>query len=295
MSASAIPNNWDFSKLHGLGNDFVVGELETFPVQTGNETQTIRHICNRNSGIGSDGLMLVSEIQLKNLSSDTFSNCDTSEISVQMHNPDSSIMGMCGNGIRCVTKYLCDKYRLKSAIFMFMVHGRKVCCETIDAGATVNVDMGIADMQEQGLQLDISGCSILGYVVSVGNPHYVVINQKLDQKRLGPILEIDPHFPNRTNVEFVKINNRSHLELAVWERGAGWTLACGTGACAAVLAAYALGLVDSSCRATLPGGDLLIQCSELNSNKLESSNSKLQSRIKMTGPATTVYVGNICL
>lgn len=273
-----------FHKIQGCGNDFIVCATSDLPAGFLASPALIKSICDRHYGIGSDGLMAVGE----NISN---------EIEVQMFNPDGSKMGMCGNGIRCVVRYLYLKGSVDSTVsdLNFDVAGRKIKCSTHTQGASVEVDMGVptfdprlipikSETEFKGNSLNISGNKIEGWAISMGNPHFVIFAETLDRTRaeeVGRQIENDKLFPERTNVEFVKVISRKKIQLIVWERGAGLTLACGSGACAAVVAGISKGLLDAECVVELPGGTLEVKW---------ESNQKNAS-VFLKGPAREVFTG----
>lgn len=265
-----------FHKIHGCGNDFVVLSKKDAPADLLHSSNTISRLCDRHFGIGSDGLMIVGD-------------ASKSPIEVLMFNPDGSEMGMCGNGIRAVVRYL---YLLDSSLlassssgkFIFSVSGREIFCETRDHGVTVEVNMGLPIFAETTKSIEVSSIVVEGQEVSLGNPHFVTFVDDMDTSllsRLGPEIEVNNHFPNRTNVEFVRVVKRDLIDLKVWERGAGWTLACGSGACAAVIVGISQGKLDSPCLVRLPGGDLEVIWD------FESKNAN----VFLNGPAQEVFSG----
>ncbi len=265
-----------FSKLHGCANDFIVAELASLQV----EAELIQRLCNRNTGVGSDGIMLVDRSSLR------YGEQKQILVNVEMYNPDGSAMGMCGNGIRCVVRYLAEKLQVEKAAFVFSVFGREVVCHTEDAGQAVVVQMGKAELQKSDLQIEIGQQKLVGQVVDIGNPHFVLFDKSPEICQLGSEIELYKAFPDRTNVEFARVVSRNLIELSVWERGAGWTMACGTGACATVVAAYIKGLCDQKCTVRLPGGELEVECGEL-----DAEGRSLQVQLK--GPAVKIYEGII--
>lgn len=271
-----------FSKMEGCGNSFVV----VFEKQASDRgwAALAKRICDHGFGIGSDGLMLIRP-------------SSSADFDVNMFNPDGSSMGMCGNGIRCVSRYLL-LHGLSSPVtqnLSFNVEGRSISCEFKDSGRLVKVDMGEPSFSPEDLPVacqtefvnqPISTLkkSFMATCVSMGNPHCVIFDENADQvdlKSFGSQLENHQLFPKRTNVEFVKIINREHLGVYVWERGAGITLACGTGACASVVAGAKLGYCARNCQVTLPGG------------KLEIFWDSDTNRVYLTGPAREICTGTL--
>jgi diaminopimelate epimerase len=267
-------------KYHGLGNDFVVLDRR----QTGLDIDAdlSRRMCDRRRGIGADGVLSLLP-----------SKAGVARMVV--HNADGSIAEMCGNGLRCAVKYLVDHSGERpdridvetgaGVLACFPGYGR-------DGVAEVDVSMGPARLVAANLPSGATGQPFLdapipghpglrGSAVSMGNPHLVLLDRLLDEaERLGPTLEVHPSFPDRTNVEFVRVD-RDGLTVVVWERGCGLTQACGTGACASASAAVLAKRLpaDSWLRVTLPGGDLQIRVpSDL-------------SDIRLRGPVTAVFEG----
>ncbi|MDY7233306.1 diaminopimelate epimerase [Hyalangium rubrum] len=271
-------------KYHGLGNDFVVLDRRQSGVDI--DAETSRWMCDRRRGIGADGVLalLPSTAGLARM---------------VVHNSDGSIAEMCGNGLRCAVKYLVDHAGGRpERILVETGAGVLACVPTYDAhgAAEVDVSMGPARLVASNLpsgatgqpflQASVPGHSGLhGTAVSMGNPHLVLLDRPLDEaERLGPTLERHPSFPDRTNVEFVRVDPDG-LTVVVWERGCGLTQACGTGACASATAAVLAKRLpaDAWLRVTLPGGDLQIRVpADL-------------SDIRLRGPATFVFEGVVAL
>ena len=268
------------AKLQGCGNSFVVliappGALLDWPMLA-------RRACNPRTGIGSDGLLVV---RAK----------DGERWPVEMWNPDGSRMGMCGNGIRCITRFLIDEgLAARGERILFTVAGRELACEDLP-DRQIRVDMGLPSFQPHAVpvasadevfdqQLEVDGVCMRISALTMGNPHCVIFDSRhrdLDPLLWGPRLECHPLFPDRANVSFADALSRSHVALRVWERGAGATLACGTAACATVVTGVRLGLCDRNVQVTLPGGDLRVEWSS------ESG------RVMLTGPAEPVREGYI--
>lgn len=271
-------------KYHGLGNDFVVLDRR----RTGQDidAETSRWMCDRRRGIGADGVlsMLPSARGVARM---------------VVHNADGSIAEMCGNGLRCAVKYLVDQSGERpERIDVETGAGVLTCMPGYgDGGVTeVDISMGPARLVAPNLPSGATGQPFLdapvpghaglrGHAVSMGNPHLVLLGQPLeDAERLGPVLERHPGFPDRTNVEFTRVD-ADGLTVVVWERGCGLTQACGTGACAAATAAVLARKLpaDTWLRVTLPGGDLRIRVpSDL-------------SDIRLRGPVAFVFEGVVTL
>lgn len=257
-----------FTKMEGLGNDYVY--LDCFRDAPDDLPRLAQKLSDRHFGVGSDGLICLFPSQI-------------ADFRMAMFNSDGSEGEMCGNGIRCAAKLAFDKGLVaKKSIQVETLAGIKYITLTGVAGeitgATVN--MGVPQV-EQACSLEAAGKQIELVPVSMGNPHGVCICSNVKAVPLtvlGPALEHAPRFPQGVNVEFVERLAPDHLSMRVWERGSGETLACGTGACAALAAAHVLGLAQRTARVTLPGGDLLLRWME-------------SGEMYITGPARTVFEG----
>ena len=277
-----------FTKMHGAGNDYVYINGFTEKIAQEDKPEWVRRISDRHFGIGSDGLILICP-------------SDVADFRMRMYNADGSESEMCGNGIRCVGKYVFD-YGLtdKKKVTVETGAGIKELEFTIENGkvSLVKVDMGepilkasdvpVVSDKEQVIneEIVVNGTSWKMTCVSMGNPHAVVYipdTKSLDIKKIGPHFENHEVFPNRTNTEFVQLLSRDEINMRVWERGSGETWACGTGTCACVMASILNGYTDNKVLVHLLGGDLVIEYDE------ESNH------IFMTGPATTVFEGVINL
>lgn len=275
-----------FTKMHGLGNDYVYMDCTKSGVPDNVETLA-QFVSDRHFGVGSDGLILICASDI----------CD---FKMKMYNMDGSEAQMCGNGIRCVGKFVYDKgLTNKTEITVETLAGVKVLNLNVKNGKveTVKVDMGepileaekipvISDEKEQVKNLKIVTLDkdFNFTCVSMGNPHAITIVENVDSfdvEKYGSVLEIDKHFPEKANIEFIQIINRNTIKMRVWERGSGETMACGTGACATAVACNLNGLVEDEVTVKLLGGDLNIRW------------NKEDNHIYMTGPATTVFEGEI--
>jgi len=275
----------NFTKMHGLGNDFIViaGESRL----PDNAASLAISCCNRFFGIGADGLVFVLP-------------SDRADFMMRIINSDGSEAEQCGNAIRCVAKYVYDND---------LTDKTELAIETIGAGVqpvrlqvqdgktvSVTVDMGIPVLNGLSVPTTVDRSPVVDYpveidgvtfrftAVSMGNPHCVVYVDDaagFDLYRWGPKLEQHPLFPKRVNVEFATVRSREHIDMRVWERGAGPTLACGTGACATLVASVLKGVSDRRAVVSLKGGDLEIEWAEED------------GRVYMTGPAATVYRGTL--
>lgn len=277
-----------FTKMHGLGNDYVYIDCTKNSIPD-NIEDLARFVSNRHFGIGSDGLILICKSEI----------CD---FKMKMYNLDGSEAGMCGNGIRCVGKFVYDKgLTNKQNITIETLAGIKTLELNIVSGKveTVKVDMGepILEAKKIPVKLDVKEPKEVRDLqitaldktfkftcVSMGNPHAVAIVENVkefDVEKYGSILEVDSHFPEKANIEFIEIVNKNTVKMRVWERGSGETFACGTGACAVMVACNLNGLVDDKVTIQLLGGELEI--------KWDKSNN----HVYMTGPATTVFEGEL--
>lgn len=271
-----------FTKMQGLGNDYVY--VNGFEERIENPSEMAVKMSNRNFGVGSDGLILINP-------------SEKADFEMEMYNADGSRGEMCGNGIRCVAKYVYD-YGLtdKTHISVETLGGIKYLDLTVEDGKVVlvRVDMGspiltpaqipvIADEAEAvAVPILVDETEYQMTCVSMGNPHAVVFMddiEHLEIEKIGPKFEHHERFPNRVNTEFVKVLDRQTASMRVWERGSGETLACGTGACAVAVACILGGYTENKVTVKLLGGDLLIEW------------DREQNKIYMTGPAEVVFDG----
>lgn len=275
----------DFTKWHGLGNDFILVELSPEAIPQEKIADFAKRVCNRNFGIGADGLVFV-----------YFDNQKT--INMRIFNADGSEPEMCGNAIRCVAKYVYTKGLVKETAFPIRTKAGIKVPEIIikdSEVAAIKVDMGepileselIPFMGEPGSrvidqEIEVDGKKINITAVSMGNPHCILfIDGDVDQfpvHILGPQLECHQLFPAKTNVEFVEILDHGKVKVRVWERGVGETLACGTGACAVAVGGSLSERLDRKVEISLPGGKLFVEWGEDN-------------HVYMTGPAEEVFQG----
>ena len=278
-----------FTKMHGIGNDYVY--VNCFKEEVKNPAAVARFVSDRHFGIGSDGLILIRP-------------SEKGDCTMDMYNLDGSQGAMCGNGVRCIAKYVYD-YGLtdKTTITIETKGGIKELDLTVEDGKVtwVKVDMeapitkasqipaiydDLDEVIDQPVIVDGKEYNIT--CISMGNPHAIVYMddlRNLDIEKIGPKFENHIAFPDRINTEFVKVIDRHTLQMRVWERGSGETLACGTGACAVAVASTLNGLVDEDQPVTvkLLGGDLQILW------------NRQENLVYMTGPATTVFDGEIFL
>lgn len=273
-----------FTKMHGLGNDYVY--VNCFEEKIDNPPAVARFVSDRHFGIGSDGLIMINPSK-------------TADFEMEMYNADGSRGEMCGNGIRCVAKYVYD-YGLtdKTQISVETLGGIKYLDLTVEDGkvSLVKVDMGKPELEadlipiiserEQVIDepIEVDGKEYHMTGVSMGNPHaviYVDDVKGLDLEKIGPKFENHERFPKRINTEFVHCIDRQTVEMRVWERGSGETLACGTGACAVAVSSILNNLTDTQVTVKLLGGDLQIEW------------DREKDRVFMRGPATVVFDGVI--
>lgn len=273
-----------FTKMHGIGNDYVYVNCLTETVD--DPCETARFISDRHFGVGSDGLILIKP-------------SDKADFMMDMYNSDGSQGAMCGNGIRCVAKYVYD-YGLtdKTRIAIETKSGIKYLDLTLSEGlvSMVRVNMGAPDLKAGRIPIisdhdnvvnepiEVGGQVYRMTGVSMGNPHAVVYMEDvagLEIEKTGPMFENHPRFPGRINTEFVRVIDRGLVEMRVWERGSGETLACGTGACAVAVASALNGYTADEITVKLLGGDLTV-CWDREENQ-----------VYMTGPATVVFDGEI--
>ncbi|EKE04136.1 MAG: hypothetical protein ACD_20C00104G0030 [uncultured bacterium] len=279
-----------FTKMHGLGNDFVLVDGYEFEKHNITYEELAKKICDRNFGVGADGLIIVNPIDVK---------ADT-DTTWRIFNSDGSEPQMCGNGIRCFAKYVYEKGIVSKKKFTISTLAGIITPEILNSGE-IRVDMGspVFEASKIPTSIDHLDC-IIDYpiqvaekefninAVSMGNPHCIIFTDedtiKL-AKEYGPAIEVHELFPEKTNVEFVKILSRDNVRINVWERGCGITLACGTGACASVVAAIVNNFVDNLVVAELPGGNL----------KIEWNQGKEGNRVFMSGRSEFVFHGEYLL
>lgn len=279
-----------FTKMHGLGNDFVM--IEDLAEELEFSPEAVQYFCDRNFGIGGDGLILVRP-----------ATTPEADFYMLYYNADGSTSEMCGNGVRCFAKYLVDHGHLSAeaeSVSIETLGGIKPITFTRDYDGTMHmatVDMGEPQLApadipstlpgeqvfECGLETELGTFSITA--LSIGNPHVIIWVDDVEEApvdTVGPLIENHPAFPNRTNVEFAQFLGDDTIRLRVWERGVGETLACGTGACATLVAASLACLVGRQATIELPGGELLIRWDE-------------DGHVYMTGPATEVFGGTLAI
>lgn len=274
-----------FTKMQGLGNDYVYMDC-TESGEPENIASLAKFVSNRHFGIGSDGLILICKSEI----------CD---FKMRMFNSDGSEAGMCGNGIRCVGKFVYDKGLTKNknikietlaGIKTLELHLKddKVDTVTVDMGEPIleptKIPVKSCENPVKNLLISVLEENFKFTCVSMGNPHAITIVENLENfevEKYGKILEIDTHFPKKANIEFIEIIDENTVKMRVWERGTGETLACGTGACAVAVSTVLNGYTKGEVTVKLLGGDLRIKWNKENNH------------IYMTGPARTVFEGEL--
>lgn len=270
----------DFHMYHALGNDYIV--IDPNKTHLNLNEENIKRICHRNFGVGSDGILYGPIIK-------------DNQIGLRIFNPDGSEAEKSGNGIRIFSRYLFDQGYVNEKSFTLDTLGGKVLVTILDEeGKIIKVDMGIVTFLSKDIPVAGSTREVVDEVlvlekgtfkitcVSIGNPHCVIpldiISEGLARK-LGPIIETHSMFPNRINVQLLKVIDRKNIKIEIWERGAGYTLASGSSSCAAASSAYKLGLVDNKLKVHMPGGIIDIEIQD-------------DGHIYMTGSVTSVAIGN---
>lgn len=253
-----------FTKMQGIGNDYVY--VNCFEEHVENPEKLARAVSRPHFGVGSDGLILIEPSEV-------------ADFAMRMYNADGSKSAMCGNGVRCIGKYVYDRGLTDKTLVSVMTgDGLKLLHLNVENGKvkTVRVDMGAPELSPNKIPVNLPGGMVMGtsvnvgsgeyeiHCVSMGNPHCVIFVRDpdyVDVEGLGKLLEHHPIFPERANVEFVQVISRDHLRMRVWERGSGETLACGTGACASLVAAVLTGRADRQVTMDLLGGSLSLDWS----------------------------------
>ena len=270
-----------FCKYHALGNDYLVLDPSDFAWEL--NSFKIQRICHRNFGVGSDGILL-GPLETKE-----------GDFGLRIFNPDGSEAEKSGNGLRIFSRYLWDQGLVKDKPFTVMTPGGRVESTVRDRGRSVTVKMGPVSFDSARIPVEgqrrevlnetmvLEGKALRFCAATVGNPHCVVLREKVSEeeaRRLGPLIENDSRFPNRTNVQFMKVLDRSNIQIEIWERGAGYTLASGSSSSAAAAVAHRLGLCEGHITVHMPGGELDIRISE-------------DFSVRMTGPVTKIAEGNL--
>jgi len=271
-----------FTKMHGLGNDYVC--INCFRERVEDPSGFARALCDRHYGIGADGLILICPSKV-------------SDFKMEIYNSDGSVAGMCGNGIRCLGKYVYDygltgketlSIETKSGIRNMHLHIQdgKACGAMVDMGVPRLNAHSIPILSEKDLvindPIEVQKKNYRMTGISMGNPHAVIFSEEINGISLeetGRELEFHPRFPERANIEFCHVTARDRMEIRVWERGVGETLACGTGACAAVVASVLNDLTDEEVIVKLLGGELSVRW------------DRKVNHVFLEGPAVKVFDG----
>ena len=279
-----------FCKMQATGNDFIIINvmMQKFRYSYGN---LAKFLCNRKYGVGADGVIFIEKSEV-------------AEYKMRIFNSDGTEAGMCGNGIRCLAKYLYEESMVSSSCFKIeTISGIKELELSIENKTVsyIKVCMGnpifeynkipvifpnILEKSLQSLEIDIEDKKYIGFPISMGNPHFVIFENELDKidlEKIGRSIENYKYFPYKTNVEFVKIINRNKIKMLVWERGVGETFACGTGAVAAAYAMYIENKIKNNVVVELEGG------------KLNISIDEKTNEVYMEGPAVNIFNGEIDL
>ncbi len=280
-----------FSKYEGLGNDFILFDargLAHIEVLLSENTKLVSQICDRHFGIGADGIIL------------GLNPLRDGDIRMKILNADGSEAEMCGNGIRCLSRFICDLDSNNKVSTLKVETLAGIISSVIQDDGNVSVDMGRPYLEADKIPTTLHQCS-LGlpkgtvefsgtkfdiYAVGMGNPHLIIPLKDVSSipfESWGPFLEDHPAFPSKTNVHFLEVLDPNNLKIRVWERGAGPTMACGTGACATLVAAHLIGLSNKIANVYLPGGKLKIIWPGVN------------LPIQMIGPSSKVYNGELDL
>ncbi len=276
-----------FTKMQGCGNDFIIIDYPEYKKSRMFMADLARTLCDRHFGVGADGLIIPDYKTQK------------TDIGWYFYNSDGSTAQMCGNGMRCFAKYLYDKKIIAKSEFTVKTDAGTITPKVLSSGEVavkMSVPVVIPDkipfLGDKCINyvLQLQDVSFTGNAVSMGNPHFVIFTDletmPLAQK-YGPQIEINPVFPEKTNVEFVRIVSRNEIELSVWERGCGITLACGTGACASVVAGILNNLTESKVLVNLPGGAVTVDW--------QGIEGKTNFPVYLTGPANYTFEGDYVL
>lgn len=269
-----------FHKYHGLGNDYIV--IDPKEINTDLTIETIKLICDRNYGAGSDGILYGPEL-IDNI------------YNLRIFNPDGSEAEKSGNGLRIFSRYLWDKGLVKENEFTIKTLGGNVTSQVFNNGKLVKIEMGYVSFESSNIpvygetggciqkELEIDGKTFIYNAATIGNPHCVIIMDDISPeiaKKYGPIIEVNPKFPNRINVQFMKVLNNNTIQIEIWERGAGYTLASGSSSTAAAAVAFKLGKCGKDICVRMPGGELTINMSD-------------DFFATMVGPVASVYHGEL--
>ncbi|MCD4784374.1 MAG: diaminopimelate epimerase [Candidatus Eremiobacteraeota bacterium] len=275
-----------FTKMHGLGNDFII--IDNRSGFNLDYPGLARNLCRRHLSIGADGILVM-------LSS------NKADIRMRIFNADGSEAEMCGNGIRCFARYIYEKKIFSKKSMSVETPAGIIKPQIVDnpedpRDLLIRVDMGKPALRRNEIpmtgedtpgvideKIEVDGDGFHISAVSMGNPHCIIFVDEITDRlirHIGPLIEQHPVFPRKTNVEFARFIDPGHVKVRVWERGAGETLACGTGACAVVVAGIMKKMLDNKVKVSLPGGNLLIEWNET-------------GHVYMTGPAVEVFCGEL--
>lgn len=275
-----------FTKMHGCGNDYIYVNGMEEKIDPDKKPELVRRMSDRHFGVGGDGVIFINP-------------SDAADFEMEMWNADGTRGEMCGNGIRCVAKYVYDKGLTDQTeisivsggqikYLKLQTEGGKMLTARVNMGSPIftpaEIPVVMPENAENAIdtEIEVDGRIYHMTCVSMGNPHTVIFVEDvsgLDLEKTGPLFEKHERFPRRVNTEFVKVLDKNHVEMRVWERGSGETLACGTGSCATVAACVLNGLTDNRVTVKLLGGELLIEW------------DREANVIYMTGPASTVFEG----
>ena len=288
-----------FFRYHAIGNDYIV--MRATDVGDALSPAFVRRICDRNFGIGSDGILLdlneprSAEGAQGRVAGRVAKPGAKAAFAVRIFNPDGSESEKSGNGLRIFARYLWDAKRADAAPFSVTTPAGEVTCRVGDGGRSVTVDMGTLTFDSAQIpvsgprrdvlreRMSVGGRDVEYSCASIGNPHCVLLRDRVsddETRALGPLIEVDQRFPNRTNVQFVEVLDRGKIAIRIWERGAGFTLASGSSSCAAAGVAHKLGLCDADVTVHMPGGDIRIEIDPA-------------FGVRMTGPVTHIADGDI--
>ena len=270
-----------FYKYHSLGNDYIV--LDPIDVDGQLSEDQVRLICHRNYGVGGDGILFGPSEEKE---------C---EFALRILNPDGSEAEKSSNGLRIFSRFLYDTHRVADEQFEVLTKGGLVRCQVHDGGTSVTVEMGAVSFRSEDIpvagkpraiideQITVLGRTFRYCAATVGNPHCVILDAEPTKETActyGPPIETDTCFPNRTNVQFMKVLDRNNIQIEIWERGAGYTLASGSSSSAAAAVAHRMGLCGRKIAVHMPGGEIQIAIAD-------------DYAVTMTGPVTKVYEGEM--
>jgi diaminopimelate epimerase len=273
--------NIAFTKYHALGNDYIVIDPKNLPAPL--TTEQVKTICHRNFGVGSDGILL-GPLPSPN-----------AKCALKIYNPDGSIAEKSGNGVRIFSRYLWDMRFVGNDEFALQTDGGIVRSTVFDNGKMARVEMGHVSFDSEKIpvtgekrdvineKISVGGRNFIYCAATIGNPHCVLPLPEISAKlahEFGPLLEVHPNFPRKTNVQFLKVLDRANIQIEIWERGAGYTLASGSSSSASAAVAHKLGLVDRDISVHMPGGVIKIEIGD-------------NFAIRMTGSVTRVSDGVI--